>query len=164
MAASRRPRKRKKGDAKDRVIAELRAQVEALLKCVADLEARLKQNSTNSDKPPSSDPPDAPRPGRKRKSGRAPGGQPGRQGKTRKLLPEDKVDGIHEHKPSACRGCGKRLRGSDPAPRRHQVADLPPIRPVVNEHRLHALKCSGCGTTTRAEPLSGRDAKNAERL
>ena len=51
MAAARKARKRTKRDAKDRVIAELRAQVAALLKRVEDLEAQLRQNSTNSSKP-----------------------------------------------------------------------------------------------------------------
>src|SRR5581483_8062415 len=47
------------------------------------------------------------------------------------------------------------LQGQDPEPLRHQVIDLPEIRPVVTEYQLHRLACPGCGTTTCA-PLPGR--------
>jgi hypothetical protein len=30
-------------------------------------------------------------------------------------------------KPSACRKCGQALHGEDPQPRRHQVAEIPPV-------------------------------------
>ena len=32
----------------------------------------------------------------------------------------------------------------------HQVTDLPPVRAVVTEHRLHRVVCSACGQGTRA--------------
>ena len=34
---------------------------------------------------------------------------------------------------------------------RHQVAELPGIRPEVIEYRLHRLTCPGCGAATRAK-------------
>jgi transposase len=40
---------------RDARIAQLEAQVKALTRRVAELEAQLRQNSTNSSKPPSSD-------------------------------------------------------------------------------------------------------------
>jgi transposase len=52
-------------------------------------------------------------------------------------------------KPTACRGCGLALSGSDPRPIRHQVAELPEARPDVIEYRLHRLSCSRCGVATR---------------
>src|SRR4029453_15560140 len=65
-------------------VAELRALVIELQAQVAELTARLNQNSGNSSKPPSADPPDvrASRP-KPPPSGRKPGGQPGHQGVTR---------------------------------------------------------------------------------
>jgi hypothetical protein len=33
---------------------------------------------------------------------------------------------------------------------RHQVVELPEVKPLVDEHRLHQLWCSGCGAGTRA--------------
>ncbi|NEO10490.1 MAG: hypothetical protein F6K51_35240, partial [Moorea sp. SIO3I8] len=38
----------------------------------------------------------------------------------------------------------------DKNPYRHQIVELPPITPIVVEHRLHQLVCSQCGNTTRA--------------
>ena len=42
-------------------------------------------------------------------------------------------------------GCGHDLDGDDPEPIRHQVAELPEVRPEVIEYRLHRLTCPGCG-------------------
>lgn len=100
-----------------RLISEneaLKVAVEQLLARVADLEARLNQNSGNSSKPPSSDigrkrePPVAP-------SGRKRGGQPGHEGKTRELAPPEEVDEVREVDPEACGRCGEPL---EKAPRR----------------------------------------------
>src|SRR5689334_25389481 len=94
---------------------------------VNDLEARLKLNSTNSSKPPSSDPiglkrkPPAP-PSRKKR-----GGQPGRRRSHRSLVPPEMVRTMVHCRPRACRRCGRRLSGDDPQPLIHQVAELPNI-------------------------------------
>jgi len=62
---------------------------------------------------------------------------------------------VEEHRPRQCRHCGEPLSGDDPEPYRHQVVELPPIRPQVEEHRLHQLRCAACGTTTRAPLPAG---------
>src|SRR5439155_17987359 len=49
---------------------------------------------------------------------------------------------------SACRRCGRPLSGSDLAPLRHQVAELPLVRPEVVEYQLHRLVCPCCHTST----------------
>jgi transposase len=38
---------------------------------------------------------------------------------------------------------------------RHQVAEIPAVRPDVDEYRLHRLTCPCCGTTTRAAMPAG---------
>ncbi|MEI7699160.1 MAG: IS66 family transposase zinc-finger binding domain-containing protein [Planctomycetia bacterium] len=43
--------------------------------------------------------------------------------------------------PAACTDCGSRLSGEDPNPKRHQVTDLPPVKPIVTEHQVHTLQC-----------------------
>src|SRR5437899_6318518 len=59
---------------------------------VAELERRLNRSSRNSSLPPSQDPPSAPpRPG-ERASGHRRGGQPGHEGRSRRLLPLERVD------------------------------------------------------------------------
>jgi hypothetical protein len=35
----------------------------------------------------------------------------------------------------ACRHCQQTLHGDDPQPLRHQVWDVPPVRPIVTEYR-----------------------------
>src|SRR3954451_2385665 len=86
--------------------AAILAVIASLEKRVAELEARLNPNSTNSSKPPSSDPPDvklrrrppAPPSGRKR------GGQPGHKRHTRTPVPPEQLRETFEVKPTHCRG------------------------------------------------------------
>jgi transposase len=140
---------------RDRVIAELRTVVDGLLRRIVDLEARLAQTSSNSSQPPSSDPPGAPPPRRQKRSGKKRGGQPGHKKHERKLLPPEQVTHLQNLKPSHCRGCRKALAGEDPSPYRHQVVDVPKVKPDVREYRLHSLFCEGCNVFTVAKLPSG---------
>ena len=121
------------------------AQLESRVK---DLENRLKLNSTNSSKPPSSDPiglkrkPPSP-PSKKKR-----GGQPGHPKAHRALVPPEKVRDTINCIPISCRRCGHELSGEDPEPLIHQVAELPRIEPSVDEYRLHRLVCPDCGEKT----------------
>ena len=136
------------------VIERQQAQIDALQVRIAELEERLGQNSRNSSRPPSSDSPAVAPPAPRPPSGRAPGGQPGHEGHHRLLLPIEQVDAVVPLTPPQCRGCGGRLRGEDPTPRRHQVTELPRVRPQVTEYQLHTLACAQCGlvTTTALPP------------
>lgn len=118
---------------------------------VRELEARLGLNSTNSSKPPSSDPPHLKRT-KKRRSGRKRGGQKGHPGHRRELLPPERVDVVIDHRPDTCRRCGHSLADAPDvgAPGRHQVIELPPVRAHVSEHRTHSLACPNCGQWTKA--------------
>jgi transposase len=117
---------------------------------VNDLEARLKLNSTNSHKPPSSDfigakrKPPAPPTGKRR------GGQPKHRKAHRALVPPEKVRETFTCKPTHCRRCGHGLLGDDLTPLIHQVAESPKVEPFVDEYRLHRLACPDCGATTCA--------------
>jgi transposase len=117
---------------------------------IADLEARLNLNSTNSSRPPSSDPPSVKRAPPRKPSGKRRGGQPGHRRHQRTLVPPEQVQAVVDHLPESCRKCGGPIGGHDPEPRRHQVAEMPPFRPVVTEHRLHRRSCPLCGAATRA--------------
>jgi len=122
----------------------------SLQRRVADLEARLDLNSTNSSRPPSSDPPGVKRAPPGKPSGKKRGGQPGHRRHQRALAPPEQVQHVGDHVPECCRECGGPLGGDDPEPHRHQVAEVPPFRPVVTEHRLHRRTCRRCGIATRA--------------
>jgi transposase len=145
----------------DRVPAEAQALILLMQARIAELEqrlqlleARLGQNSSNSSQPPSSDPPRAPRRGRREPSGRPPGGQAGHDRHLRMLRPVEEVDQVVEHWPTRCDHCRQPLP-QDPSlvvgePVRHQVTELPPFRAPVTEHRLHRVRCSHCGGETPA--------------
>lgn len=47
------------------------------------------------------------------------------------------------------------MNGTDPAPWRHQVWELPEIKPLVTEYQRHRLTCRRCGTSTCAELPEG---------
>jgi transposase len=127
---------------------------------IEELTARLNQNSGNSSKPPSSDPPAdrAQRP-QPPPSGRKPGGQQGHRGSTRCDFPPEAVDQTVACVPTQCDGCGAVLPATaapgDPEPRTHQVGELPPVRLHVTEYHLHGRCCPDCGKVTWADLPSG---------
>lgn len=139
-----------------REIKRLREHNGILQEKVRELTARLNQDSSNSSKPPSSDVPWRDR--RKQKpTGRKSGGQPGREGKTRKLLPPEEVDRTIPVMPEQCAGCRSTLRPEDVAgePLCHQVIEIPPVVAEIVEYALHALKCRRCGEITTADLPEG---------
>jgi transposase len=118
------------------------------------LREQLNQTSQNSSQPPSQDPPGTLKSKTKTKSKRQRGGQPGHPGHQRKLYPPEQCQSIEDHYPQHCYECGNRLRGVDLQPQRVQIVELPPLEPVVREHRFHQLECDCCGAWTRAfEPV-----------
>lgn len=129
------------------VIRALLAEVRRLTQRVAELEGR--KTPQNSSLPPSTQHPHA-KPSRKGKSKKKRGGQPGHKKHERPLIPTQQCDDVQAHQPTECRRCGTPLAGSDPEPRRHQVWELPEIRPHVTEYQLHRLACPCCRETTCA--------------
>jgi transposase len=134
------------------LMVALAQQVVTLTAAVRDLQARLGQNSTNSSRPPSSDPPQVPRRPSAPPSGRSRGAQPGHVAHQRAGVPPERVDSIIDHRPVTCGHCAAPLRGDTASAGfvAHQVTELPPVRAVVTEHRLHLVPCAACGQPTRA--------------
>lgn len=128
-------------------------QIRQLQQQIAQLQARLNQNSSNCHKPPSSDPPWT-KPSPKKPSGKRPGGQKGHRGHFRKRLPPDRINQIVDHFPQQCRHCQAALPKEpsphDPPPAWHQVAELPPTAAMITEHQAHARTCFCCGRLTKA--------------
>ncbi len=128
-------------------------QIRVLLARIAELEERLKQNSQNSSKPPSSDPPGVKLGPKKVPSGRKAGGQSGHKKWKREMLPASRVDDFVNVWPERCEHCEARLprglRTEVCEPERHQVTEVPPVVAHVTEYVMHAQEC-GCGHVTQA--------------
>lgn len=135
---------------------EAQAIIRALLARIDELERRLNKTPQNSSLPPSSQHPHSKpaRPkGKKGKKKR--GGQPGHPRHQRKLIPVEECDRVVPLKPMTCRRCAAALQGIDPAPLRHQVWELPVIKPNVTEYQQHRLECACCGELTCAQLPEG---------
>ena len=115
---------------------------------VRDLEARLKLNSTNSSKPPSSDPD---RPEAQAAHTTVPAevaaDNPGMPRLNAPWCPRRSSAPPPTASPVLPALCSS-PPGDDLKPLIHQVADLPKIEPIVDQYRLHRLTCSRCGATT----------------
>lgn len=132
-------------------IAKLQEEIAALKAVVEKLMQRLNQNSRNSSQPPSSDRfRDRPRKrSDRKKSSRKRGGQPGHQGKTRWMLPPEKVGRFENTYPEQCEDCFSILsRKSTGVYHAHQIVELDPVSPVVTEYRSHEVICPECGWAT----------------
>ena len=127
------------------------AENETLKTRLSQIEEQLRQNSQNSSKPPSQDGFEKKAPAVKDKSKKPRGGQPGHAGNQPKFYDLSAGDIIQEHIPTVCAICAEALTGKDEAPYRHQILELPVLRPQITEHRLHQLNCAHCGTPTRAK-------------
>ena len=119
------------------------------------LQERLKLDSRNSSKPPSSD---GPRGGgnraQRRASARSRGAQKGHKGTFRALVEESQVDRIVDCAPPAVCECGAAVHVLG-KPLRHQVFDVPAVQPTIDEYRLYSGKCAGCGKPHRAQLPAG---------
>ncbi len=153
--------------------SEAQAIIRALLADNAELKARIEElerqakgkTPQNSSLPPSTQHPHArPQPPR-RKSKKRRGGQPGHKKHERPLIPIDQCNDVQTLRPNECRRCGATLAGNDPEPLRHQVWELPEIKPLVTEYQRHRLTCPCCGETTCAElPLGVPQGQSGPRL
>jgi transposase len=125
-------------------VVELEKRIETLEKYVERLERLLGMNSKNSSKPPSSDPPampaELPRHRRKKR-----GARNGHQPHLRALLPQEFVKKHIHLKPDVCTCGSTNLRDTDQEPLRHQIVDIPPIKPEVVEYVQHIFRCQDCG-------------------
>ena len=143
----------------DATPASIQMLVRVLSERLLALEETVNQSSQNSSKPPSTD-------GfgkgvkAKGKGQKAPREQSGKTAprEARKLYPAEDCRFVHEVIPPACATCGGSLSGQDSHPHRHQVIELPPVKPEVVEYRLHGLRCPCCDTVTRAPLPSGVSA------
>jgi transposase len=153
---------------RDKKINDREKKIDELDKKVDDLEHQLagfKKDSSNSSKPPSSDGPAAKKrihPQRK-KSRCKPGGQPGHFGHSRPLVPTELVNRVIVMLPDSCKRCHRKFTKEEKQAAlagdvyRHQVMELPEIKPDITECQFPSITC--CGVSNRvpipAEICSG---------
>jgi transposase len=146
--------------------ASIQMLVQVLSERLLALEETVNRSSQNSSKPPSTD--GFGKVVKAKGKGKAPPRDQRRKSaprEARKLYPVEDCRAVHEVIPPACDACGASLSGQDSHPHRHQVIELPPVKPEVVEYRLHGLRCPCCDTVTRAElPLGVSALGYGERL
>src|SRR5215210_5324049 len=99
---------------------------------------RPEKTSRTSSKPPSTDRKE------RREQARPGGAKPGHEGHSRTLAQDP--DRVIEHRPACCPDCGLVLPPDLPAETvsTHEHIELPPVRPVVEQHRRLAVTCPAC--------------------
>lgn len=133
---------------RDARIADLDARVLKLEAIIRDLQDKLK--------PPPGPRPATPHPPApaKKPTGKKPGGQPGHPPLMKSLVKPERVNRVVPYVPETCSKCQEPLPqmagATDPEPKRHQVAELPPMAAVVTEHQAHGRTCPCCGEVTWA--------------
>ena len=125
-------------------VVELEKRIETLEKYIEKLEKFLGMNSKNSSKPPSSDPPGMPAESPKHRRKKR-GAKNGHQPHLKSLLPQEFVKKHIHLKPDVCTCGGTNLKDTDQQPLRHQIVDIPPIKPEVIEYVQHISQCEDCG-------------------
>jgi len=116
---------------------------------IQELEQRGKQDSHNSSKPPSSDPPAARSYIKREKSKRRPGGQPGHEGST--LQRSASPDRVVVHRAIRCR-CGQSLRQqAAEGHEKRQVFEIPRVQLQITEHQAEIKRCPACQRLARGQ-------------
>jgi transposase len=106
----------------------------------ADLKEKLRLNSKNSSKPPSSDQKPSKEPPRKG------GAKPGHPGHYRPLFSQEQVDAFVELKATGCPSCGGAVRPSGELPSIHQQVEIAPRPFIVTQYNRESFYCPCCRT------------------
>jgi len=129
-------------------IAPLVARIDEQTKQIATLQsevARLKKNSSNSSKPPSSDIVKPPKPALPHGGKRKIGAQPGHGRHERMPFGPEQIDRMENYTLHECPDCGGRVRPIAAPPQVLQQVELLPQQVEVVEHRAGACQCVRCG-------------------
>ncbi len=148
------------------IIETQQIDIEGLKTQVKELQERLATNSSNSNKPPSSDGFNKQTRSLRKKSQKKRGGQFKHQGS--RLGLSDNPDASFFHHPQSCVACGASLEHSPAGvvDERRQVFDLPPLKLEVTEHRVCRKTCPCCGAESVREfpPAVPQGASYGERI
>jgi transposase len=138
---------------------ELARAFHEIVKECEKLYQQLNQDSTNSNRAPSTDGPEV-KAQRKTEQdqesshpqhgARKQGAQPGHKAVERSFIPLEEVETIEDCKPECCAHCGQSLEEApdDPQPYRCQTFDFEIVLHVT-EYRQHTILCPHCGETSK---------------
>jgi len=127
------------------IIAQQQQQILSLTQRVNELESRLKTDSHNSNKPPSSDLSRKKSRSLRHSKGKKSGAQSGHD--PHFLRPVDTPNRIVIHPLTQCSVCEASLEDVEVSDyHSRQVFDLPPIKLEVTEHRVEVKQCRVCQT------------------
>ena len=111
-------------------------------------EEKLQTNSRNSSKPPSTDFHKKKQkrryPKSRKKSTKKQGAQRGHKGSGRKLMPIEAVDDVIVCLPPSHCHCGGSIKAEPNKKKRHQVHELPVVKPIVTEYQRVFGRCACC--------------------
>ena len=127
-------------------IGKLEVRIEAL----EAQNARLRKDSSNSHKPPSSDIVKPPRPAPRRGKKRKRGGQPGHSRHERPSFLPHEIDEIRNYALDRCPDCGGVLKPGSAPPGVVQQVELVQKPVIVTEHRAPTYWCPHCQKLHRA--------------
>ena len=129
-------------------IKQLQNKCNTLSKTLENTEEKLHTNSRNSSKPPSADihkkKKERRYPTSQKKSTKKQGAQQGHKGKGRKLLPTDDIDRVVVCLPPSHCHCGGSIKAESNKKKRHQVHELPVVKPIVTEYQRVFGRCICC--------------------
>jgi len=129
-------------------IKQYQDKCDELSKKLENAEEKLTTNSRNSSKPPSTDIHKKKRgrryPKSRKKSSKKQGAQRGHKGKARKLMPTEAVDDVVVCLPPSHCQCGGSIKAEPEKKKRHQVHELPIIKPIVTEYQRVFGRCACC--------------------
>ena len=122
---------------------KLQVENQKLRKRIAELEEKLRTNSSNSSTPPSQDPHRDKK--NKEPSDKKKGAQPGHKPAFRNLVAKEKVSEFVERMPSECKCGNTEFSTVDIVESKiHQQTELPPIEPIITQYTVYTCCCSQC--------------------
>jgi transposase len=127
---------------------QLQNKYDKIAKILENAEEKLQTNSHNSSKPPSTDiykkKKERRYPKARKKSTKKQGAQPDHKGKGRKLMATEDVDDVVVCLPPSRCQCGGSIKAELNKKKRHQVHELPIVKPIVTEYQRVFGRCACC--------------------
>ena len=122
-----------------KMIFEQEQAIKRLEKKIATLEEKLKLNSKNSSKPPSTD-----QKGKDEVPKKKGGAKPGHPGHFRALFPASQVDKFVNLSAETCPTCGEDVKPTGEEPSIHQQVEIAPKPYIVTQYNREPFYCPCC--------------------